>query len=101
MTTQAELLHLAKKHDDNCAVRALVLSIAEGQALTTQKHAAIEALIGVQKQALAGASGFRVVRDNSQLVAEAATAAAALTCIARDFTSLATILESLGENVCY
>jgi hypothetical protein len=100
-TSHAQLLLLADKHAANPLVGALRTSLLESKNIADAAQRSVEAHLGVQRNALDNVPGFSVSLDNSDFVAAAAKAAAALSRMAGDYLTLACVLESLGENVFY
>ncbi|MFK4706217.1 hypothetical protein ABIC83_003056 [Roseateles asaccharophilus] len=100
-TTQAELETLAAKHLGKAGVRAMLTSLMEAKAKVAGAHVEIESMVAIQKRAIAGDQGFSVMLDNTDFVASAAKAAAALSTMSTTYMNLAVILNSLGENVVY
>ena len=99
--TQAQLLELSEKHAENPIVMALRTSLLESKNIATVAQKGVEAYLGAQRNALAGEPGFYVSLDNSDFVAAAGKAAAALSRMAGDYLTLACVLQSLGEEVPY
>lgn len=101
MTTQAQLVELAMKRQDNPGVRALLLSLTEAktqlQLAKTQLNAAGQAV----DYALAGEPDFSIPLDSSHIVVSAAKMSAAMTRMASDYINLATVLQALGEDISY
>ncbi len=100
-TTQAQLLELAKKHPDNVAVGALLLSLQEGRMIATQGIGAVEAFIGIARRALDGQEGYSISHSQTDMAANATKAAVGLARMAADYCTLACVLQALGEDVCY
>lgn len=100
-TTQAELETLASKHPGNAAVRALLTSLIEAKARVAGAHVEVEAMIANQKRAIEGQEDFSVMLDNTDFVGSAAKAASALSTMSAHYLNLATILQSLGEDIVY
>lgn len=100
-TTQAELLELADKHQNNVTVRNLCVSLKELRTGVQTAHAQMEAYVATQRRALAGDDGFSVSLDNSHLMTAAAKACAALTSMSHIYMVLASALTELGENISY
>jgi len=99
--TQAQLFALSEKYVENPGVSALRTSLLEAKTIALAAHQGVEAHLGVQRRALAGEPGFSVALDNSEFVATAAKAAAAMSRMAGDFMTLACVLQQLGEEVHY
>lgn len=99
--TQAQLLKLSEKHAGNAAVAALRTSLLESANIAVEAQSRVEAHLAVQRSALSSVPGFSVSLDNSDFVAAAAKAAAALSRMAGDYFTLACALQGLGEDVCY
>tara|TARA_B100001105_G_scaffold77022_1_gene60910 strand:- start:4179 stop:4490 length:312 start_codon:yes stop_codon:yes gene_type:complete len=100
-TTQAQLLELAKKHAENPVVTALRTSLLESKNIAAAAHQGLEGHLEAQRHAIAGVPGFSVTIDNSDFVATAAKASAALSRMAGDYLTLACVLQALGEDISY
>ena len=101
MTTQTQLLGLAKKRVSNPAVSALLTSIQEAQSQVASASMTLRASADAVDNALKGEAGFSIALDNSHIVVAAAKMSAALTRIASDYFTLATVLQAAGEDVSY
>lgn len=101
MTTQAQLIELAEAHRYDAGVRALLLSIAEARMQVGPSLRALRAAADATDYALKGEDGFRIGIDNVHIVAAAATMSAALTRMAADYSSLASVLEARGVDITY
>ncbi len=99
MNPQAQLLELAKKHEGNVAVDALMLNMRETQTVAEQHLRSLQLSVQMLTPGLQGKEGYVVMLDNTDLVATASKAAAALTRRAYDFYTLAVVLNALGEPV--
>lgn len=100
-TTQAELMELAQKHLDVASVQALLLSIHEAQAQAQSSLLATKSSSASLLEAARLAEGYRVGPDHSDFVATAAKATAALARMSTLLLTLASCLNSLGEDVSY
>lgn len=98
--TQSDLRAMAEKHrGTNVAVSAILTSLLECEIQAKQHLGAVRGYVGIVEKAVEGEPDYRVMLDQSDLVTSAAKAATALSRIAADYMTLATILQGLGENV--
>lgn len=99
---QAELLALAQANKDSIPVVAAVLaSITEAQMTARTALGSVGAASKTLREGVDFQDGFCVMLDNSSFVADAAKASAAMTRMAADLTTLASILQQAGFDVSY
>ena len=101
MTTQAELLELAKKYKDNNGVKLILLSLSESRNAVENHLSFVETRIRSFKLGIHSKDGYSVHGGQSEFVQSAYELAAAVERMAWDFTTLACMLEGLGEEIKY
>jgi len=101
MTKQHELLELAGKHQSNPMVRLVMLSITEGRMLAREAFALTQSTSATLALAADFQPGYGISADHSDFVAAAAKGAAAMARLHADCSTLACVLQELGETVNY
>lgn len=100
-TTQSHLLQIAKKHEDNRAVKAIVSSLTDAQAQAKIYLRSLQLTTESLTKAANLEEGHRVSWSHPDMVTNAANANAALAKMSTLFVTLASVLVSLGEDVTY
>lgn len=98
-TTQADLLRLAEQYRGTTAVESLLIAIMESQMQARLGMDQAKAAMNVAENALSGVEGFSVALDQAHMVTAAHKAAAAMSKLAGDYTTLAMVLTGLGAKV--
>lgn len=103
MTTQSEILEIAQRRaPENPALQTLLTSIQEARGVCKINAEICRGRLGIFDAALDdGRPDYSVCLDNSDFVGMAAALSAGLTRMASDFANLATILQSMGEEIQY
>ena len=101
MTTQAELLELAKKYRNNSGIRLILLSLSEARQEAEKNIELISPRLESFKLGIHAENGHGVHRNQSEFVMASYKLAASMEHMASDFFNLATILEGLGEEISY
>lgn len=101
MTTQADLLEIAKRHEANPGVKALLSAISEARAHAVMNKGALDHQLKVVGNLLASDSTGNIPIDNSDISTLASGLSVALSKISHDFFTLACVLQVLGEEIDY
>lgn len=101
MTTQTQLLQLAEKHKGSPAIDAILLALMEDKVQAGLQLRLLQSQSEIMQKAVNGEPGYRVVNDYSDIVTAVARASTAASRMASSYLTLATVLQSLGEDISY
>jgi hypothetical protein len=100
MTTQAQLVAIAESNRTP-AIDSVLQAILEAQMNARVALGAMQDIAKGRREGVDFQDGFCVMLDNTDVVTTAAKAAAAMTLIASNLTTLAVLLQQAGLDVSY